>query len=89
VKAAIHLASFIVFTGLLGGGEWFIASQAAPASTGVQVNRVVDIINTGFAIGLLFTAILGLVEFLRELRLLNARRRAPAPADSPHAPGTR
>jgi hypothetical protein len=86
-KAAIHLASFIVFAGLFGAGEWFVASPAAAASTGVQVNRVVDIINASCAIGLLFTAIISLVELLRELRLLNVRRHAPA--DSAHVRGTR
>ena len=88
-RTAIHLASFIVSVGLLGGGEWFVAAQAAAGSTAVHVNRVIDVVNASFAIGLVFTAILNLVEFLRELRLLNVRRRAPAPADSAHAPGTR
>jgi hypothetical protein len=88
-RAAIHLASFIVFAGLFGAGEWFVASQAAAASTGVHVTGVIDIINASCAIGLLFTAIVSLVELLRELGRLNARRRASAPADSAHAPGTR
>jgi hypothetical protein len=88
-RAAIHLASFIVFAGLSGAGEWFVASQAAAASTGLHVNGVIDIINASCAIGLLFTAIVSLVELLRELRRLNARRRASSPADSVHAPGTR
>jgi hypothetical protein len=88
-RVGIQLASFIVFVGLLGAGEWFVASQAAAASTGVQVNRVIEIINASFAIGLLFTAIMSLVEFVRELRLLHVRRHAPAPTVSAHARGTR
>jgi hypothetical protein len=77
-----------VFAGLAGAGEWFVASQAAAASTGVHVNirGVIDIINASFAIGLLFTAIFNLVELFRELRRLNVRRHA---SDSAHAPGAR
>jgi hypothetical protein len=87
-RAAIHLASFIVFAGLAGAGEWFVASQAAVSQTNVHVNvrGVIDIINASFAFGLLFTAIFNLVELFRELRRLNVRRYAP---DSAHAPGTR
>jgi hypothetical protein len=87
-RVALHLASFIVFVGLFGAGEWFVASQAAP-SVGGQLTRVVDIINASCAIGLLFAAMLNLVEFVRELRLLNGRRHAPAPRDSAHARGAR
>jgi hypothetical protein len=83
MRLAVSFAWLFVFTFLARAGDLFLPrfkSSAVPQ--GVQVDRVVDIINISFQIGFVVAAAITVFEIVRALRRLKHRRRTPLSSDS-------
>lgn len=81
-RAAIHVGWLVVFATMLRTGEWFTPKFAMAPPNGIQVDRLVEIINVSVQIGLFFTLIVTVFEILRELRRMMSRRHAAHAVDS-------
>ena len=93
VRVAISVGSLIVFVFLAQAGDLFLPRTAAATPEGVDLVRVVDIVNASFRIGMAVAAVITLIEIWRGVRRANAgtahrsrrARRTHAPDAKTHA----
>lgn len=83
MRAGTHAGTFLVAALLLRSGEWVVGrAGAALPGDAPPLDRVVDIINTGFQIGLLVVCIVSLVELVREVHRARSGHKTSPPSDS-------
>ena len=85
VRVAISVGSLIVFVLLAQAGDLFLPRIAAAPAEGVDLARVVDIVNAGFRIGMAVAAVITLVEIWRGVRRARRWNGAPLTPGSAHA----
>jgi hypothetical protein len=82
MRLAISVANLIVAAVLVSAGEWFVPAMTLPTlPEGVQLDRVIGIINACFHVGFIIAGIIIVVEIVRELYKLK-NRHAQTPHDS-------
>jgi hypothetical protein len=85
MRVAISVGSLFVFLFLARAGDLFSPRATAGVPEGVEITRVVDIINAGFQIGFAVAAVITVFEIWRGLRRLKRRRGTPLSSGSAHA----
>ena len=80
MRVAISVGSLFLFVLLAQAGDLFLPRIAAAPPEGVDLARVVDIVNAGFRIGMAVAAVITLVEIWRGLRRLKTLERRTAHA---------
>jgi hypothetical protein len=85
MRVAINVGSLIVFVFLAQAGDLFLPRAAAAAPEGVELARVVDIVNAGFRIGMAVAAVITLFEIWRGVRRARRWNGAPLTPGSAHA----
>ena len=74
MQVAISVGTLFVVVFLARAGDLFLPRATAPLSEGVEITRVVDVVNASFQIGLAVTAAITVFEIWRGLRRLKRRR---------------
>lgn len=79
-RLAIEGATLVVVALLLRANHWFVpVSPRGPLPAGVDVDRVVEVINAGFQIGFFFVFLMTAIEIVREAyRFRNRRHASPS-----------
>lgn len=85
MQVAISVGTLFVVAFLARAGDLFLPRATAPLSEGVEITRVVDVVNASFQIGLAVTAAITVFEIWRGLRRLKRRRGTPLSSGSAHA----
>ncbi len=85
MRVAINVGSLIVFVFLAQAGDLFLPRAAAAAPEGIELARVVDIVNAGFRIGMAVAAVITLFEIWRGVRRARRWNGAPLTPGSAHA----
>ena len=84
-RVAINVGSLFVFVFLARAGDLFLPRTAAAAPEGVDLLRVVEIVNACFRIGMAVAAVITVIEIWRGLRRAKRWNGAPLSPGSAHA----
>ncbi len=85
IRVTIGVGSLFVFMFLARGGDLFLPGAAAALPEGVDVTRVVDVVNASFRIGFAVAAAITVFEIWRGLRRMKQWRGTTMSSDSAHA----
>ncbi len=84
-RVAINVGSLFVFVFLAQAGDLFLPRTTAAAPEGVDLLRVVEIVNACFRIGMAVAAVITVIEIWRGLRRAKRWNGAPLAPGSAHA----
>ena len=85
IRVTIGVGSLFVFMFLARAGDLFLPRAAAALPEGVDVTRVVDVVNASFRIGFAVAAAITVFEIWRGLRRMKQWRGTTMSSDSAHA----
>jgi hypothetical protein len=85
IRVTIGIGSLFVFMFLARAGDLFLPGAAAALPEGVDVPRVMDVVNASFRIGFAVAAVITVFEIWRGLRRMKQWRGTTMSSDSAHA----
>jgi hypothetical protein len=82
-RIGINVGTILVLVVLLLADAWFVPAALHPTPpVGMQISRVVEIINVSFRIGFIVSLVIVAVEVVREFYRMKRRSQTPAPPES-------